>query len=63
MQPGDEELLKAMQEGEEDAFLTLYRRWQAAIFRFGLQMTGSKVMAEDVTQEVFMYDRNFLDIS
>jgi RNA polymerase sigma-70 factor, ECF subfamily len=54
MQPSDEELLKAMQRGEEDAFLALYRRWQAAIFRFGLQMTGSRATAEDVAQEVFM---------
>lgn len=54
MQSSDEELLKAMQGGDEDAFLSLYRRWQAAIFRFGLQMTGSRTTAEDVTQEVFM---------
>jgi RNA polymerase sigma-70 factor, ECF subfamily len=54
MQPSDEELLEAMQGGDEGAFLSLYRRWQAAIFRFGLQMTGSKTTAEDVTQEVFL---------
>lgn len=54
MQPSDEALLKAMQRGDEEAFLALYRRWQAAIFRFGLQMTGSHGMAEDATQEVFL---------
>jgi RNA polymerase sigma-70 factor, ECF subfamily len=54
MQPSDEELLKAMQRGEEDAFVSLYRRWQPAIYRFGLQMTGSSPAAEDVVQEVFM---------
>ncbi len=54
MQPSDEELLKAMQRGEEDAFVSLYRRWQPAMYRFGLQMTGSTQAAEDVVQEVFM---------
>jgi RNA polymerase sigma-70 factor (ECF subfamily) len=54
MQPSDEELLIAMQKGEEDAFVSLYRRWQPAIYRFGLQMTGSPPAAEDVVQEVFM---------
>ncbi len=52
--PSDEELLQTMQDGNEEAFVTLYRRWQAAIFRFGLQMTGSRAAAEDATQEVFM---------
>jgi hypothetical protein len=31
MQSSDEELLKAMQRGEEDAFVSLYRRWQPAM--------------------------------
>ncbi len=52
--PGDAELLQTMQEGGEDAFLALYRRWQAPIFRFALRMLGSRTAAEDVTQEVFM---------
>jgi RNA polymerase sigma-70 factor (ECF subfamily) len=48
------ELLKRMQEGDEVAFVALYRRWQEGIFRFALQMSGSEAMAEDVTQEVFL---------
>lgn len=51
---GDEELLRVMQDGDEEAFVTLYRRWQAPIFRFALQMSGSRAAAEDVTQEVFL---------
>jgi RNA polymerase sigma-70 factor, ECF subfamily len=43
-----------MQGGEEDAFISLYRRWQPAMYRFGLQMTGSPPAAEDVVQEVFL---------
>ncbi len=50
----DHDLLKRMLAGEEDAFTALYRRRQAAVYRFALQMTGNVVIAEDVTQEVFM---------
>src|SRR3954468_16933340 len=52
--PSDEELLRLMKAGDEDAFTTLYRRRQAALYRFALQMSGSEALAEDVTQEVFM---------
>jgi RNA polymerase sigma-70 factor, ECF subfamily len=52
--PSDEELLRLMRAGDEDAFTTLYRRRQAALYRFALQMSGSEALAEDVTQEVFM---------
>ena len=50
----DEQLLRMMQAGDEDAFTTLYRRRQGGIFRFVLEMSGSAPLAEDVTQEVFM---------
>lgn len=50
----DDDLLRRMMAGEEEAFLTLYRRRQAAIYRFALHMSGSLTVAEDVTQEVFM---------
>jgi RNA polymerase sigma-70 factor (ECF subfamily) len=50
----DEQLLKLMQAGDEDAFTTLYRRRQGGIYRFVLEMSGSAPLAEDVTQEVFM---------
>jgi RNA polymerase sigma-70 factor, ECF subfamily len=53
-QTSDHDLLRRMQEGDEDAFLQLYRRRQAAIFRFALHMSGSRQVAEDVTQEVFL---------
>src|ERR1700743_1172335 len=48
----DEELLLRLQAGDELAFTLLYRRRQGAIYRFALHMTGSLVVAEDVTQEV-----------
>jgi len=50
----DEELLKQSLEGDEQAFTLLYRRRQAGIYRFALQMSGSHSLAEDVTQEVFL---------
>jgi RNA polymerase sigma-70 factor (ECF subfamily) len=50
----DEELLLRTQSGDEEAFLALYRRRQAGLFRFALHMSGSMPVAEDVTQEVFL---------
>ncbi len=53
-QSADYDLLLRMLAGDEPAFTALYRRRQGAVYRFALQMTGSVVIAEDVTQEVFM---------
>lgn len=50
----DEELLLRMRSGDEQAFVSLYRRRQGAIYRFAGQMTGSTAVAEDITQEVFL---------
>lgn len=43
-----------MLAGDEDALTVLYRRRQQGIYRFVLQMCGSKALAEDITQEVFL---------
>jgi len=51
----DSELLRLMLAGDEEAFALLYRRRQGGIYRFALQMSGSKSIAEDVTQEVFLF--------
>jgi len=50
----DDELLIRIQSGDEQAFVDLYRRRQAALFRFALHMSGSMPVAEDVTQEAFL---------
>jgi RNA polymerase sigma-70 factor (ECF subfamily) len=50
----DDELLIRMRSGDEEAFVTLYRKRQAAIYRFALHMSGSLTVAEDVTQDVFL---------
>ncbi len=52
--PTDAELLRLMLAGDEEAFVTLYRRRQGAIYRFALQMSGSEAVADDVTPEVFL---------
>jgi len=52
--PSDPDLLRLMIAGDEDAFAELYRRRQAGVYRFALQMSGSAAIAEDVTQEAFI---------
>ena len=37
----DDVLLRRAAKGEEEAFTLLYRRHQAAMYRFALRMTGS----------------------
>jgi len=50
----DLELLKRISDGEEAAFVTLYRRWQGIVYRCALRISGTTPIAEDVTQEVFL---------
>src|SRR4051812_43005424 len=51
---GDSELLERALGGDEESFTLLYRRRQAGIYRFALQMSGRRTVAEEVTQEVFL---------
>jgi len=51
----DSELLRLMLAGDAEALSVLYRRRKGGIYRFALQMSGSKSIAEDVTQEVFLF--------
>src|SRR5215212_6359209 len=51
----DSELLRSMLAGNEEALALLYRRRQGSVYRFALQMSGSTSIAEDVTQEVFLF--------
>src|SRR5512132_4505123 len=50
----DSELLQSMLAGDEEALAALYRRRQRGVYRFAFQMCGSRAVAEDITQEVFM---------
>jgi len=50
----DRELLERARAGDEESFAALYRRRQAQVYRFALQMSGRRSVAEEVTQEVFL---------
>ena len=58
MKPGhlesDDDLLLLMRNGDEQAFVALYRRRHPALYRFAQHMSGSTTVAEDITQEVFL---------
>ena len=53
-QDRDDVLLRRAAKGDEDSFTCLYRRHQAALYRFALRMTGNSWAAEEVVQDVFM---------
>ncbi len=50
----DDVLLRQAAKGDEDAFTALYRRHQAALYRFALRMTGNAWASEEIVQDVFM---------
>ena len=47
-------LMARLAEGDDRAFVELYRSTQPRIYRYALQMTGSVSSAEEAVQEVFM---------
>jgi RNA polymerase sigma-70 factor (ECF subfamily) len=53
-QERDDVLLRYAAKGDEEAFTLLYRRHQAAMYRFALRMTGNAWAAEEIVQDVFM---------
>jgi RNA polymerase sigma-70 factor (ECF subfamily) len=48
-------LLARMKQGDEAAFVALYRRHRDAVYRFALLYCGSPSAAGDVTQETFLH--------
>ena len=50
----DAELLAAIAAGTEQAFVDLYARRRAEVYRFAFAMAKSRSFAQDVTQEVFL---------
>jgi RNA polymerase sigma-70 factor (ECF subfamily) len=48
------ELLEKIFQGDENAFIELYNNWHSPVFRFAWQMTGTKSLAEEVAQDVFL---------
>lgn len=51
----DGELLKRIATGCEQSFVALYRRESPRVYRFALRMCGSPEIADEVTQEVFLF--------
>ena len=49
----DQRLLEATADGDEEAFVEIYRRHHPRVFRFALRMTGSPDAARDLTQVCF----------
>jgi len=47
-------LLARMKQGDEDAFVELYRRHKDAVYRLALLYSGSTAHAADATQETFV---------
>lgn len=50
----DETLLRLIGDGRTEALSVLFRRRQQSVFRFALHLTGSRSLADDVTQDVFV---------
>lgn len=50
----DAKLLRRAQRGDETAFLLLYERHRAVVFRFSYRLLGSVPAAEDVTHDCFL---------
>jgi RNA polymerase sigma-70 factor (ECF subfamily) len=48
-------LLTRMKQGDESAFVALYRKHRDAVYRFALLYAGSAAVAADVTQDTFVH--------
>lgn len=51
----DRDLLRRFRAGDRDAFTAIYRAHQACVFRFARVMTGDRMKAAEVTQDVFVW--------
>ena len=51
----DLDLLRRFRAGDRDAFTAIYREHQACVFRFARLMTGDRMKAAEVTQDVFVW--------
>jgi RNA polymerase sigma-70 factor, ECF subfamily len=50
----EDQLLKKACRGDETAFLLLYERYRAGLYRFLYRMLGSAELAEDLTHDCFL---------
>jgi RNA polymerase sigma-70 factor, ECF subfamily len=54
LEPDDAALLRAIGEGSEAAFRSLFTRWAPRLGRFLVRATGSRETGEDLLQEAFL---------
>jgi RNA polymerase sigma-70 factor (ECF subfamily) len=52
--PSDEELMRRLQGGADDALAPLMQRWEVPVKRFIFRVVGNATEAEDLAQEVFV---------
>jgi len=52
---GDRELVARVASGDTAALAEVYRRYSSLVFGLARRVTGDDALAEDVTQEVFVY--------
>jgi RNA polymerase sigma-70 factor (ECF subfamily) len=51
----ESDLIRCFQQGDREAFTTLYRMHHPAVARFTFYMTGDREKAEELTQEAFVW--------
>jgi RNA polymerase sigma-70 factor (ECF subfamily) len=51
----DRDLLRQFSGGDREAFTALYRAHFPAVFRFAFYMTGDRIRAGEITQDVFVW--------
>jgi len=50
----DEELIRNLGNGDEEALRVLVDRFTASVYRFSMRYTGDESLAQDISQEVFL---------
>jgi RNA polymerase sigma-70 factor, ECF subfamily len=51
----DQDLVKRLARGDHHAFDEIYDRCRMPVFRFALHMSGSREIADEVTQDAFLF--------
>ncbi len=53
-EPSDEELMLAYRDGNEEAFVLLFKRYNVRIFNYLLRHIGDRAKADDLLQDTFL---------
>src|SRR5437763_3914564 len=55
LQREDEDSIQRLLRGDQHAFTTMYRKYGGPAYRFALYMSSDGVLAEEITQETFLF--------